>query len=284
MIPLLGTYSAMTVQTNETISSSGTSLTPPQSYNLTESYSTVYVSSTTYKVNVSSTAAGQNIVYTAWVLKNGTALAIDIEGYNLTGSVAQEGLAGVFAGFAAQVEAGTEISLYTTSSNFHPTGTSTVSIGPTPVVVTSYAANTLPETIADCGTSTTLTAYSLSVGTPQGTNSSLIIYEHLAGSETADGQTTALDVVLQVTSITLASTSTSSTSSTTSTSSSSSSPWLDGSVYPLKVMGNLRRRGAVLRERHGDHLLHRRDWLRRHLREQRLFRRGVIVWDGRLDS
>lgn len=133
----------MTVETNGTLASSGTSPNSPQSYNLTESYSTVYVSSTTYKVNISSMAAGQSIVYTAWVLKNGTALAIDIDGYNLTGSVAQENLAGVFAGFAAQVEAGTEIGLYTASSNFHPVGTSTVSIGPTSVVVTAYAANTL---------------------------------------------------------------------------------------------------------------------------------------------
>jgi hypothetical protein len=219
----------MTIQSNGTTSNSGAPASPPQNYNFTESYSTINVSSTTYKDNNTSIAPGESVVYTAWVLKDGTAVAVDLEGSNVTGSEAQGALTAAFAGFALQVQAAA-INLFTASNNFHSTGTSTVSIGPTAVTVTTYAANTLPETVTNCGTSTTLTAYSFSVGTPQGTNSSLIVYERLAGSETDNGLTTFIDVTIHVTSITLASSSTTSTSS-------SASPWLGGPVYPLQADG-----------------------------------------------
>jgi hypothetical protein len=223
----------MTIQENGTTSSSGSSSSSPQSENITESYNTIYASSTTYKVNVSLAAQGENVTYTAWILKNGTVLAINVEGYNLTGSEAQENVFEVFAGFTEQIQADSEISQYTAPNDFHSTGTSTVSVGPTEITVTTYAANTLPETLGSCGSTTTLTAYSISVGTPQGTTSPLIIYEHIAGSETVNGTTTFLDLTLQITSITLAS------ASTTSTSTSSSTPsiWLSGPSYPLQAGG-----------------------------------------------
>jgi len=223
----------MAIQENGTTSSSGSSSSSPQSYNITASYTTIYVSSTTYKVNVSLAAQGENVTYTAWILKNGTALAIDAEGYNQTGSEAQGYVLGVFEGFIAQTQADSEIAQFTSANNFHSTGTSTVSVGPTQVSLTTYAANTLPETVGSCGSTTTLTAYSISVGTPQGTTSPLIIYEHIAGSEDVNGSTTFVDLTLQVTSITLA------PASTTSTSTSSSTPsiWLSGPSYPLQASG-----------------------------------------------
>jgi hypothetical protein len=73
------------------------------------------------------------------------------------------------------------------------------------VSVTNYAANSLPETVSYCGNSpTTLTAFSFSVGTPQGSSSPLVTNENIAGSDMLNGQTTTYNYVLQVTSITIA--------------------------------------------------------------------------------
>ena len=194
----------MSIKTNGTSSTSGSTSTTPASYSFVESYSTVYVSSTTYKVVINSIEGGQNISETVWVLKNGTAIAINIAGQNLTGAFVQEELVGVFAGFTLQLQADSYIGLYTSSSYFHSTGTSTVSIGPTQVSVTTYAANTLPETVSGCGQTSTLTAFSFSVGTPKGASLPLVTYEHIAGSDIENGQTNTFDYALQVTSITLA--------------------------------------------------------------------------------
>jgi hypothetical protein len=204
VIPLLSAYKAMSIETNGTSSTSGSTSTSPVSYSYTESYNTIYASSTTYKVAITSIEGGQNITETVWLLRNGTALAINIEGQNLTGSFVQEELVGVFAGFTLQVQADSYIGLYTSSNYFHSTGTSTVSIGPTQVSVTTYSANTLPETVSGCGTTSTLTAYAFSVGTPKGAALPLVTYEHFAGSDIVNGQTQTYDYVLQVTSITLA--------------------------------------------------------------------------------
>jgi hypothetical protein len=193
----------MTVQANGT-SSTGTS-TNSTKYSYVASYTTNYASSSTYKVTVTTSEGGQNIVETAWVLKNGTALAVNVSGQNFTGATANEFIVGTFAAFTLQVQADSEIAYYTNTGFFHSTGTSTTNIGSTSVKVTTYAANNAPETITDCnGGTTTLTAYSFSVGTPSGANVPLVTYEHFAGSDTRNGQTESFDYVLQVTAITVA--------------------------------------------------------------------------------
>jgi hypothetical protein len=196
----------MSFQGNGTSSTSGTSSSSPTSYSFSESYNTIYVSSTTYKVSVTTVEGGQNIVETVWILKDGTAVAVNFAGQNFTGSNAQQFLVGVFAGFTLQIQADSEIGFYTAQNYFHSTGTSTVSIGPTQVSVTSYSANTIPETITGCdGSTTTLTTFSFSVGTPQGSTTPLVTNEHFQGSDTSsNGQTTNFNYVLQVTSITVA--------------------------------------------------------------------------------
>ena len=186
-----------------TIVSNGTSGTSTYSYSV--SYTTVYVSSTTYKISVTTAEGSQNIVETVWLLKDGTAVAVNFAGQNFTGSQAQQFLIGVFGAFTLQIQADSQISYYTAQGYFHSTGTSTVSIGPTKVSVTTYAANKLPETIVGCnGDSTTLTDYSYAVGTPQGASVPLVTSEHFTGSDTSNGQTTTFNYTLQVTSIALA--------------------------------------------------------------------------------
>jgi hypothetical protein len=191
----------MTIQGN---GSSSTGSSTPSTYSYSESYMVNYVSASTYKVTITEAEAGQNLVATTWILKNGTAIAIDIAGENLTGSEASGMSVGLFSGFILQIQEDAQISLYTGQSFFHSTGTSTVTIGSTSVKVTNYAANTLPETISSCGTNTTLTAYSFAVGTPQGAGAPLVTYEHFAGSDIVNGQTTTFSYYSQVTAITVA--------------------------------------------------------------------------------
>ncbi len=186
--------------------SSSTTGSTPTSYSGTFSYSTIYASSTTYKINVTESSSGYNATYTVWVQTDGTVSAVNVDGQNITGSEAQELTVGVFAAFTLQIQADAAIGQYTTTSYFHVTGTSTQSIGPTQVKVTSYSANNLPETETGCdGVTTTITAFGFSVGTPSGASLPLVTYEHISDSSTSDGQTTTSEVYLQVTSITLAS-------------------------------------------------------------------------------
>jgi hypothetical protein len=178
--------------------------------NLTESYTRVYASATTYKVTIASSANGQATPpETAWILKDGTVLAINVAGQNLTGTTAQSMIVGVFAGFSAEVQAGSQLSTYTASQYFHTTGTSSVTIGSNTFSVTNWAANTLPQTITSCssgltaGTTTNLTAYKLSVGTPKGTSYQVVTYMQLAGSSTNNGQTSNFNYVIQIVSFTV---------------------------------------------------------------------------------
>ncbi|HUI01127.1 MAG TPA: hypothetical protein VLX56_05815 [Nitrososphaerales archaeon] len=157
--------------------------------NLTEAYTRIYASSTTYKVSIASVVSGHNTTATAWIQKDGTVLAIDEAGVNITGSTAQTMIVGLFAGFSAEVQAGNELSTYTAASFFHTTGTSSVTIGSTSFKVTNWAANTLPETITSCppGTTTDLSTYKLSVGAPPGTTYQLVTLIEIAGSSTTGG-------------------------------------------------------------------------------------------------
>ena len=176
-----------------------------ESFGFTESYSTIYVSSTTYKVNLTFAGSGQDTTMTMWVLKDGTVLAVNTAGQNLTGTMAEGIATGIFAGFLAEINAGDQLRTFTSASYFHSTGTSSVTLGPTTMTVTNYAANSLPMTVAYCEGSTTLTNYSLSVGTPPGTNIQLITLEHFAGTTTdSTGKTTSIDFTLEITSLKLA--------------------------------------------------------------------------------
>jgi len=179
-----------------------------QTYNITSSYTTIYHSSTTYKVSVSFASSGQTATYTIWVQNDGTvvAVAITASGYtvNETGSAAQGLVTGAFAEFTLQVQLESQINYYTNNSFFHSTGTSTVQLGQASVKVTTYVANNLPETVTYCGETSTLTAYSFAVGTPQGASLPLVVSEHIAGSDIVNGQTQNYDYSSQVTSITVA--------------------------------------------------------------------------------
>jgi len=174
LIPWLNAYPSMTLSFN------GNTSTMTTSRSFTYSYSVVYVTSTTYKVDGDyvSTTSHQ---FTAWLLKNGTALAVEIGQHNDTGAQAASDVQTYFGGFASIQGFLQEQSLY--SNLFRTNGTSTVTIGTQTFTVTNYVAVTLPETIQLCnGEADTLAAYNLSEGTPSGSTIELPTYANIAAS------------------------------------------------------------------------------------------------------
>jgi hypothetical protein len=143
---------------------------------------------------------------TAWILRsNGSAIAIDEAGYNLTSSITGSLVVGLFAGFSAEIQAASQLSTYTSNQYFKSTGTSSVTLGTNTFTVTNYVANTLPQTITPCnGSPTTLTNFALSVGTPSGSSTKLVTYLAIAGSDTINGVATPYNTVIKVVSLTVA--------------------------------------------------------------------------------
>jgi hypothetical protein len=175
-----------------------------QTFNETATYTTIYASATTYKVNMTETLNGSAaLTSTIWILKNGTALAVDYGGYNVTGAESSGMELGFFAGFAAEADAASQISMYTASGYFHSTGTSSVTIGSATFPVTTYAANSLPETINNCGDVLVLNTYSLSIGTPTGSTAPLVTSIVLGGTDTSSGQTTSVNYQIKLVAITV---------------------------------------------------------------------------------
>lgn len=167
--------------------------------NTTGSYTTVYDSATTYKIDLTYTSNGQSTPATLWIQKSGSLVAVDEGGQNITGALSSEIVTAYFAGFAAEAAAATQIGAYTSSSYFHSTGTSSVTVGSNTLTVTNYAINTSGETFTPCGASPiALTSYSLSVGTPSGSSTPVVTSMNLAGTETVSGQSVTIDYTISL--------------------------------------------------------------------------------------
>jgi hypothetical protein len=196
-VPLLSAFSALELQFNGT--SNG------QTSSITESYSVVYASATTFKVNLNFQGNGENENSTAYILRNGTTIAISEAGYNLTSSISADMTVGLFAGFSAEIQAANQLPTYTSNQYFKSTGTSSVTLGTNTFKVTNYVANTLPQTITPCnGSPSTLTAFNLSVGTPSGSSTKLVTYLSISGTETVAGAAQSYSETITVTSLTVA--------------------------------------------------------------------------------
>jgi hypothetical protein len=197
LLPWLQSYPSLT------LSFAGKTSTMSSNHTFTLSYSVAYVTSTTYKVDLTYTATKSH-QFTAWLLKNGTALAI----YNAqtqvneTGAQASSDLQSNFGEFASIQGFLEGQSMY--SNLFRSTGFSTVTIGTQSLTVTNYVTNALPETIQLCnGETDTLTAYNLSEGTPSGASFELPVYVNIAGTATADGTTTPFAFTVEITAFTV---------------------------------------------------------------------------------
>ena len=141
--------------------------------------------------------------YTAWLLKNGTALAVYNGQVNETGAQASSEVQSYFGGLASVQGFLQEQSRY--SNLFHANGTSPVTIGTQTFTVTNFVTNTLPETIQLCnGETDTLTAYNLSEGAPSGSTFELPVYVNITGTATASGTTTPISFTVRITAFTAA--------------------------------------------------------------------------------
>jgi hypothetical protein len=169
----------------------------------------LYVSSTTYKVNITDVTPGKTYLTTAWFLKDGTVVGLVIDGHDLNASASTD-FQTYFSLWEKALGLGQLIETYTSSSFLKSTGTSTVTLGPSTFTVMNYTASQLPETIPRCnGESITLTTGSFSVGTPSGSSYPLVTYFDAAGSEITVGtsgtpSTTTYSFIGQITWVTVA--------------------------------------------------------------------------------
>jgi hypothetical protein len=193
-VPLISAFPSMALTFNATYQG--------HPLNQTEAYSTVYVSATTYKVNVTSNPFGLISTSTAWILKNGTVLAIYSGGANTTGFSAQGNAEAAFQGFFEDESAASQLSTY--GSYFKATGTSSVTIGTNTFTVTNYQLATSGVSTQGCGgVSGTLNTENLSIGTPSGSSTGLVTYFQLSATVTYNGQVENVSWVIKVTSFTL---------------------------------------------------------------------------------
>ena len=180
----------------------GNTSTMTTSRSFTFSYSVVSATSTTFKVSGDYVATGSH-QFTAWLLKNGTALAVDFGQGNDTGAQAANDVQTYFGEFALVQGYLQEQSIY--SNLFRSNGTSTVTIGTQTFTVTNYVALSLPETVQLCnGETDMLTAYLLSEGTPNGAALELPTYANIAGSSSLNGTSTPFAFTIQITGVTVA--------------------------------------------------------------------------------
>ena len=169
------------------------------------SYTLAYTGPPTYKANINVVLNGKSHPYTLWDLSNGTVLALLApNGVNSTGSAASNTVLGYFY----DLEALYTLALQSTNpAYFHPTGTSTATIGSNSFTTTNYVANTTPETIQGCNNSGygSVSSFSVNLGTPSGSNFELVASSTFVGSITdASGTTTTFDFTYQTTAFTLA--------------------------------------------------------------------------------
>jgi hypothetical protein len=155
-----------------------------QTSNGTESYIVTSSSGGIYDLNLTYASGSGNITEQfALDAKNDSVLSATVGGYTFTGAEASTEFDGVFALFGLQYTYGGALGVYTSSEYFHSTGSAEMTFGTASFSVTTYTANTLPETIDSCGISSTLTAYTLGVGMPPGTTIDFITYLHIAGTD-----------------------------------------------------------------------------------------------------
>lgn len=173
------------------------------SLDLTESYNVVSSSSSQITVNL--TYQGNFTENMGVVLNtNGTVSSLTINGTSIPSSYGSAEAVGLFTGFIFEIDYVDSLSNFTQAIQFHVTGTSTVTIGSVIIPVTTYGANSLPVTTSTCGGTDTLTAFSLTAGTPSGAELPLVTSATLAGSGNNDGVSSTYDISVQVIGLTIA--------------------------------------------------------------------------------
>jgi hypothetical protein len=178
-----------------------------QNSNSTASYTVIYKTATTYKVNITysaTTPPAPTEKFTAWVGTDGTVIAVMYSGLNMTGSMATSFFSGTVAPFMMEESFTSQQNVYTFSQYFHVTSQGTATFGPTTMTVTNYAANSLPLTFSECGTTATLTEYSLQLGSVPSSSVQLLTLMHLNGTFQTSSGSSSVNFTVRLLSLTLA--------------------------------------------------------------------------------
>jgi hypothetical protein len=166
--------------------------------NETFGYTTSAVSSGVYNVSISTSAAVGSFSFIVNT-NNDTVLSANIEGAIITGSEAKTEFDSFMGLFGLEAYYSGNIAVFTAPAYFTNEGTATKMYGSVSFSVTTYGLKSANEVINECGVSSTITSYTLSVGTPPGT--SLLFITYLQFSGTSNG--TSEDITFQLVTMTL---------------------------------------------------------------------------------
>jgi len=153
--------------------------------NETLSYLVTSASGGIYNVNMSFVSTSSTTVTFVVDSNNDTVLSVSFSGQPLPKSYAKEEFDALMGVFGLQQSLGNQLAIFTDSAYFHSTGTSSMTFGAATFPVTTYVANSLPESFTSCGVTSNITAYTLQVGTPTGTSLLFITYLHFEGTSSS---------------------------------------------------------------------------------------------------
>jgi hypothetical protein len=158
-----------------------------QTENATIGYNSVAQAGGLYNVtiNLLSSSAPGGAVAASFIVdpSNSSVLSAVIAGQPLPSNYAKTEFSAIMGVFGLEFTYTSTLALYTSlSSYFHSTGQSSMTFGQVSFQVTTLVANSLPETFTECGTTSSLTAFTLQYGTPPGTSLTFITYLNFAGS------------------------------------------------------------------------------------------------------
>lgn len=150
-----------------------------QTTNATIGYASSPVSGGIYNVTVTLTST--QTVSASFLVdsSNDTVLSVNFFGHLMSGPEAAQEFDSFMSLFGLEYTFGGAIQVYTDPAYFHSTGSSTMTFGTTTFQVTTWQANTLPLSVDECGVTSTISAYTLQVGTPPGTSLPFITYLHI---------------------------------------------------------------------------------------------------------
>jgi expansin (peptidoglycan-binding protein) len=151
-----------------------------QTSNVSLGYAVTHSSGGVYDVNVTLTsgAVNENVAFVV-DSNNATVLSATVSGYTFTGSQAKMEFDDTMALFGLEETFGGAISVYTAPAYFTSTGTVSKTFGTATFDVTTWVAKSTPLQLNACGITSTVTAYTLEVGTPPGTSLLFITYLHI---------------------------------------------------------------------------------------------------------
>jgi hypothetical protein len=172
---------------------------------LTDTYNLMYapsVGTDTYKLAFVVSGEGFTESTTAWILTNGTVLAVDSGGQNSTGTTADDNLLPDSAPFVLVTAYDVAPSSILPASGTVATGQTSLTLGSVTMTVTNYRAETLPLVYSDCfGDTFTYNTFIVQAGTVPQTSFLLLTYLDLQGTQASSGTSQSDSIYLQVTSI-----------------------------------------------------------------------------------